>query len=65
MPRGRVALFRKELSDDREVNAEAGKYCAHYYPNPTWSWLAVHLYKSGETNAAKLAGHYIHSINGM
>ena len=65
LPRARVSLFHEKFSDPGQVNAEAGKYCALYHPTLTWRWLAVGLYRAGETKAAQMARHHVHVVTGM
>ena len=65
VPRARVAVFREKFSDPAKVNAEAMNYWALYDPAPTWRWLTVKLYGTGEAKAAQIAKHHIYVVTGM
>ena len=65
VPHHRAQLFQDKLTTRDELTETAGKYFALYYPNPSWKWLSLCLYRVGETEAVQIARPHIQTVRGM
>ena len=65
VPDARAQLFRDKLTTRDELTETAGNYFALYHFSPSWKWLSVRLYESGETEALQIARPHIQTVRGM
>ena len=64
VPPARAQLFEDKLHTRDKLTEAAGKYFTLYYTIPSWKWLSVCLYRSGETEALKIAMPHIQTVRG-
>ena len=53
VPRSRLTEIQQRCSTKREIANECASYYVHYYPQPSWTHLATHLYTEGEFAAVE------------
>ena len=49
----RLTEIQQRCSTKREIANECSSYYVHYYPQPSWTHLASHLYSEGEFAAVE------------
>ena len=63
IPSKRLQVIIKVLNPVSQRRA-AAQYYIQCYPDASWKYLSMRLYKMGESNALQLARQYVHLVRG-
>ena len=53
VPSNRLREIQQRCSTKREIANECASYYVHYHPQPSWTHLAIQLYREGEFAAVE------------